>query len=322
MNKTDLVYIGTAIIDVIIKGFDPEPVSATGYRAQSASLNIGGEAVNGAIAAAKLGARTAILCHLGNDAAGSMIEDELIRQGVDVSRIVHSDEHATPVTTMFVADDGSRKSITNRAHRYSFHPERYIEALDGAKAVVLGSLFRAPFDDPEVIRAVAEAAHRGGALVFADTKLPNFAKIGLDDIRDSLPFIDFITPNEDEGRFCTGEDEPEKMVDVFLAKGARNVVIKLGARGCYFRNPEEEIRLPACGIEAVDATGAGDNFLAGLASEMLRGDKAADEMLRDGRIRDALTFANACGAVCSTAVGAGTALKSRRQVLELIGMQS
>ena len=50
----DLICIGTALVDSIIRGFDPEPVSAAGYRAASCSLNVGGEAVNEAIAAAKL----------------------------------------------------------------------------------------------------------------------------------------------------------------------------------------------------------------------------------------------------------------------------
>jgi len=311
MSCSDIVFIGTAIVDVIIKGFEPEPVSVTGYRADSCSLNAGGEAVNGSIAAAKLGARTAILCHLGNDAAGHMIEAELEQQNVDVRYIVHSDEHATPVTTMFVAGDGSRKSITNSAHRYSFHPERHMKSLTGAKAIVLGSLFRAPFDDPQVIKAVAGYAHANGMTVFADTKLPNFTKMSLDAIADSLPLIDYITPNEDEGRFYTGEDEPERMADILLKKGARNVIIKLGGKGCLFRNNEGSIRLPAYPIDAVDATGAGDNFLAGFASALLRGSK----------IEEALVFANACGAVCSTAVGAGTALQSREQILDFIRRQ-
>lgn len=308
MKNAEIVFIGTAIIDAIIKGFDPEPVSVTGYRADSCSLNIGGEAVNGAIASAKLGTRTAILCHLGNDIAGGLLEDELKKHSVDVGHIVHSGEHATPITTMFVAEDGSRKSITNKAHRYSFHPEHYIESLADAKAVVYGSLFRAPFDDPEVIKAVTETARRNGSIVFADTKLPNFVKLSLDDIKDSLSMIDYITPNEDEGRYFTGEDEPERMADVFLAKGAKNVIIKLGGKGCFFKNKEESIYLPAFGIEAVDATGAGDNFLAGFAAEIIRGSS----------VRDALTFANACGAICSTAVGAGTALQSREQVLDFL----
>ena len=327
MSRYDIVFIGTAIIDSIIKGFDPEPVSATGFRAESCSLNIGGEAVNGAIAAAKLGMETAILCSLGNDKAGDMIKAELAEHNVDTSCIVRSDEHPTPVTTMFVAEDGSRKSITNEAHRYNFHPEQYAEAFSDAKAVVLGSLFRAPFDDPDVLRAVVEAAHKSGAFVFADTKLPNFRKLSLDDIKGSLPLIDFITPNEDEARYCTGEDDPDKAADIFLSKGVQNVIIKLGSKGCFFKGrdasesgegskyeegsiyEEETISLPAYDIDAVDATGAGDNFLAGFASEIIQGRS----------IREALTFANACGAICASAVGAGTALQNREQVQNLVG---
>ena len=308
MSKYDILFIGTAIVDSIIKGFDPDPVSAAGYRADSGSLHIGGEAVNGSIAAAKLGMKTAILCPLGDDAAGAMIESALTSYGVDTSLIVRSADHPTPVTTMFVAQDGTRRSITNKAHRYNFHPEQYLDALSDTKAVVLGSLFRAPFDDPGVIRQVVEAAHARGVTVFADTKLPNFTKLKLEDVADSLPMIDYLTPNEDEARYYSGEDEPENMADVFLAAGVRGVIIKLGGKGCLFKSREEKICLPAYDIAAVDASGAGDNFLAGFASEIVRGSS----------VESALTFANACGAICTTAVGACTALQSREQVLALI----
>lgn len=50
-KKYDVICVGMALVDSIIKGFDPEPVSASGYRAESASLNVGGEAVNEAMAA-------------------------------------------------------------------------------------------------------------------------------------------------------------------------------------------------------------------------------------------------------------------------------
>jgi sugar/nucleoside kinase (ribokinase family) len=203
---------------------------------------------------------------------------------------------------------GTRRSITNRAHRYNFHPEQYLDALSDAKAVVLGSLFRAPFDEPDIVRQIVDAAHARGIPVFADTKLPNFTKLKLEDIADSLPMIDCITPNEEEARYYSGENEPGKMADVFLAAGVRSVIIKLGGRGCLFRSREETICLPAYDIDAVDAAGAGDNFLAGFVSEIVRG----------SGIREALAFANACGAVCTTAVGACTALRDREQVLALI----
>ena len=231
----DLICVGMALVDSIIKGFDPEPISASGFRAASGTLSVGGEAVNEAMCAAKLGVKTGILCALGNDQAGDMIEGALSRCGVDTSLILHPEEHATPVTTMFVNEDGTRKSITNGAHRYNFHPERAKERYTSAKGIILGSLFRAPFDDPTIIDEVLKAAKEAGEVIFADTKLPNFRFLTLDDLKESLPLIDYITPNEDEAKYYSGKEEPSEMADVFLEKGVKNVIIKLGGRGCVYR---------------------------------------------------------------------------------------
>ena len=100
----------------------------------------------------------------------------------------------------------------------------------------------------------------------------------------------------------------------------------MGADGCYFKgrgtapagnmgsdtegagSETLEFRVPAFTVDTVDATGAGDNFIAGFASEILRGSD----------IKKALQFASACGAICTTAVGAGTALTGRSQVEEFL----
>lgn len=311
-RSLDLICIGTALVDSIIRGFDPEPVSASGYRAASGSLHVGGEAVNEAMAAAKLGLKTGILCSLGEDEAGEMILRALHRCGVDTSRILRTAEHPTPVTTMFVRADGTRKSITNGAHRYNFHPERDAARFADARALILGSLFRAPFDDPEIVLSVLHEAKAAGQIVFADTKLPNFRFLTLGDLRGALPLIDYLTPNEDEATYYSGKKEPEAMADVFLDRGVKNVIIKLGSRGCFFKNAEESILLPACDVPAVDATGAGDNFIAGFVSELLRGASHTE----------ALRFANACGALCAAAVGAAAALRDREQVLRLLEQQA
>ena len=147
-----------------------------------------------------------------------------------------------------------------------------------------------------------------GLLTVADTKLPNFKVLGLDDVSEALPFIDYITPNEDEAKYYTGKEDPSDMADVFLDYGIKIVIIKLGGKGCFFKNNDHAISLPPYDIEAVDATGAGDNFVAGLVSRLLSGDS----------IDEALKFANACGAICTTAVGASTALKNTKQVMDLI----
>ena len=115
-GRPDLICIGTALVDSIIRGFDPVPVSVSGFTAASGSLNVGGEAVNEAMAAAKLGLITSILCHLGNDDAGDMICHALEKAGVSTGLILLSDDAPTPVTTIFVNEDGSRKSVTNGSH--------------------------------------------------------------------------------------------------------------------------------------------------------------------------------------------------------------
>ena len=308
MEKFDVICIGTAIMDTVIKGFDPQPVSKTGYRAASASLQVGGDAVNEAVASAKLGMRTAILTALGKDPAGEIILRNLQKHGVNTDHIVLSAGHPTPITTIFLNPDGTRRSITNEAHRHSIHPEDHLELLPGTRAVILGSLFRVPFDDPQVISRVVRTAKAAGALVLADTKLPNFRRLSLDDLSDALPFIDYITPNEDEARYYTSEKNVQEMAEVFLERGVQNVIIKQGARGCFFRNKAFSLQLPAFPVDAADCTGAGDHFMTGFLSEILRG----------VGIPDALRFANACGAVCTTAVGAGTALKNREQVLQFM----
>ena len=306
-KEYDLVCAGMALVDSIIRGFRPEPVSASGYVAESCSLNAGGEAVNVSVAAAKLGRKTAVLCALGEDAAGDIVRRTLTQNGVDTDFIVHSPQ--TPVTTMFVNPDGSRRSITTQAHRTGFHPERI--NFPASKALILGSLFRAPFDDPAVIADILSVAKQAGRLTFADTKLPNFRMLRIEDLHDAFPLIDYITPNEDEARYFTGKDQPEAMADVFLRFGVRNVIVKLGKNGCLLKNARETLRLPGYRIQAVDATGAGDNFAAGFIAEILRG-RAKEEALR---------FANACGAVCATAVGASAALRSRQQVLDWMAEQ-
>ncbi len=307
-KEYDHLSIGTDITDCILRGFDPEPVSSYGYTAESCGLSAGGEGVNVSVAASGLGLRTAILCSLGRDGAGRIIEKALLENGVDCTRIVREEGTVTPVTVIFVGEDGNRKSITNLAHKYNFRPDRHGEAIGKASAVALGSLFRAPFNDPEVVLEVVRKAKASGATVYADTKQPNFVRLGLEDLKDSLPYVDYIFPNEAEAKLYTGKEDPEEMAEVLLSYGVKNAVVKLGENGCLFRNAEGSFRLPAYRVDTVDATGAGDNFLAGFISEKLRG---ADDL-------SALRFACACGAICATAVGASGAIRSREQVLDFM----
>ena len=300
----DLACVGVAIVDCIIKNLNDTPLTDRVLYADKTTLMPGGEAVNQSVTASKLGLNTKIICCMGKDYAADILMAELKASNVDTSDIITNNKIITPVAAIFTDDCGNRRSVTTDAHTYNFHPERYADALNNTKAVSIGSLFRAPFNDPEIIFNFVKSAKEKGLPVYADTKMPNANKIGLRDIRDSLPYIDYIFPNEDEAKHYSGRSDIESIADEFLKYGVSNVIIKLGSKGCFLKNKDGSIHLDGYKVKAVDATGAGDNFIAGFIAAKNRNENDAD----------ALVFANACGAVSTEKIGATAALKSYDQI--------
>ena len=141
-----------------------------------------------------------------------------------------------------------------------------------ARIVSLASLFRAPLDRAEVIRSLVRAAKEAGAIVSADTKLPTFREVAVEELADVWPLVDYIFPNEKEAAYYTGETDCAKMAEAFRRLGVRNAIVKAGADGCYVNGEEGVFHLPALPVEVVDSTGAGDNFVAGFLSGVLDGE--------------------------------------------------
>lgn len=90
--------------------------------------------------------------------------------------------------------------------------------------------------------------------------------------------------------------------------GVTNTVLKVGARGCLVHNADTSEIVPAVGRDAVDTTGAGDNFAAGYICVLLRGMNPVD----------AAVFANGVACLSVTRLGATAAVRSLEQVEEFI----
>lgn len=307
-SKADLVCIGAAILDVIMKGFQSEMINTTGYFADSIELCPGGEALNQSIAAAHLGMDVRIVCGMAHDAASDILMKALNESPVNTDHIVYTEGFKPPVALMVVGENADRRSVSTLAHRVNFRPDKDMSFMDGAKAISLDSLFRVPFNDPEIIYKVVSEAKRRGIAVYADTKLPNYNKMTLADIKDSLEMIDCIFPNEKEAEYYSRKTEPEAMADEFLKHGAKGVVVKLGENGCLFKNDKEVYRIAGHKVDAVDATGAGDNLIAGFITIKNEG----------GSNYDATVFANACGALSTTIKGGVNGVRNRRQVEDFL----
>ena len=277
--KTEVLCIGQAVVDCITRGVEDDPFGRGKTRAQSITLNLGGDAVNESFVLSSLGRRAGLVCAVGDDLAGRFVINEASRRGLDISGVTTVPEIATPVANMFVKLDGSRSSVTSAA---SLLPG-YVPSAElicggvrqGARIVSFASLFRAPLDQATIVCGLIKAAHESGAVVCADTKIPTFRKMSLEELEPVLPMIDYIFPNETEAAFLTGMSEEEAdyegMAERLLAKGIGHVVIKAGENGCYGACAEEHFAIPALKVPVVDTTGAGDNLVAGFMDALLKG---------------------------------------------------
>ena len=300
----EIVCIGQAVIDCITRGKEEKPHKKNVYRAENISLNTGGDALNESVILSRLGHQVKLVCGVGNDVAGNLILHEMETRGIDVSDVTQSDSLTTPIANLMVNRDGTRVSINSEATMLTgYSPSEHV--IKGAKVVSLASLFRAPLDDSETIIRLARAAKEQGAILCADTKIPTYRKLTLDDIREIL---DYIFPNENEGEYYTGETEYVAMAEHFRSLGVKNVIIKTGEKGCTVSGEQGQFSMPAYAVNAVDSTGGGDNFVAGFISSLLHG----------GSLRECCQYGTACAAVCVQSIGATTGVKSRESVEEFL----
>jgi len=293
----EVVCVGQALVDCIITGD-----ISTG-KANSITLNPGGEALNEAVNISRLGHMVSLVCGLGSDAAGHMLAVEALNSGVDMNLAVISQTDKTPVTLLMVDEHGERQSVQSHAHEVSFfHPDA--SAFSGAKVITMANLFRAPFTDNGESAEFARKAKEQGAILVADTKLPKGRNASIDELKDVFPYIDYIFPNESEGAYYTGKTEPEDIISVFREAGVKNVLLKRGSRGCVVKTDGEYFHVPAYDVKVVDGIGAGDAFSAGFICGLL---ERMD-------VHQCCELATACAAICIGSAGATAGLHNRAQV--------
>ena len=288
----EVICVGQAVVDCITRG--REDLSPTTSRAASITLSAGGDAVNESVAIAQMGHSAGVVVGLGDDLAGDIVAKVLTDHGVDTSRVQHMPApFATPIANLLIRMDGTRRSISSQASLLpGFVPSP--EAIRGAKVVTLASLFRAPFLNPDAVAQLARAAKEAGAILCADTKLPNYVQLGLDDMRETLSCLDYFFPNDSEAAHFTGRDDFPGMAQVLLDYGVGCAVIKAGDQGCYVATRAEQYMVPALDCKVVDATGAGDHFVAGFVCALLE-DKSLYDCVLAGRqlASDSLAYSGA-----------------------------
>jgi fructokinase len=134
-------------------------------------------------------------------------------------------------------------------------------------------------------------------------------------ILEAWPFANLIKVSQEELEFLSGEQDPRAATRRLWHDRLRLMVVTGGAQGCWYFTPAVHGHVAGYRVVSVDATGAGDAFVAGLLAGLLS-NEAAWESVPD--LEKVLRFANAVGALTTTRRGAIPALPTQAQVLELL----
>jgi ribokinase len=222
----------------------------------------GGKGGNGAVAAARLGARTWFVGAVGDDDFGRAARAALATDGIDVSELLTLDGVATGVAFIMVGADGENSIAVASGANAALMPSHVGDAL-ARLAPSAGDVVLVSHEIPTASAAAALASGRAGG---AATILNPAPADGLD--AATVRLADLVTPNEGElAVLRRAGAEPER------------TLVSLGGRGARLTTPDGTVELPAMPVDAVDTVGAGDTLNGALATGLAEG-RSLDEAAR------------------------------------------
>jgi ribokinase len=262
----------------------------------------GGKGANQAVAAARLGAHVTMIGCVGDDAFGKELLATLARENIDTTHVlVHPDE-ATGVALIQVDAQGQNSIAVASGANFCLtgaDVEKAMQTIGEFDALVM------PLETPlETIYTAAKIASYRGAKVLLNPAPAQVLN------RKLLELVDVLLPNEYEIALMTGVQlqAPASIrlaAEKLLAMGTKNLLVTLGSQGAaLFSGSGQETRIPACSVQAVDTTAAGDCFVGALAVGLCEGQS----------LLAAAEFASAAAALSVTRAGAQPSLPRREEV--------
>ena len=265
----------------------------------------GGKGANQAVAAARMGARTAMVGRVGDDIFGPQLVDGLRSEGIDTSRVSVTPGESSGIASICIDRTGQNRIIQVLGANSTCGGEQttaVATALLGAHTLMLQ--LEVPM---EVSLAAARDARSHGKSVILDPGPVRAMPPAL------LNYSSIVTPNETEAEALVGfpvnsRDTAARAAEALLSKGAEAVVVKLGAQGAYYASEDGTGFQPPFSVRAVDTVAAGDAFNGALAVCLAEGTP----------LHDAVRVACAAGALAVTTTGAQDSMPTRAAVANLL----
>ena len=265
----------------------------------------GGKGANQAVAAARMGARSAMVGRVGDDVFGPQLLDLLRSAGVETGAVGISPGTNSGIAVISVGENGQNRIVQVLGANDTCGDAEYdavAAMLPQASAIMLQLEVSVSLSVK-----VAELVAAHGVQVILDPGPVRPVP------RDFYQSVSIITPNETEAEALVGYPITDmraagRAADELLARGVGSAVIKLGSQGAFWANGDGSGQVPQFAVQAVDTVAAGDAFNGALAVA-----------LSEGRsLESAVRWGCAAGALSVTRVGAQDSMPEREEVLTLM----
>lgn len=309
----DILTIGEVLIDLTQTGRDEKGIPQF-------AANPGGAPANLAVAASRLGAKTAFIGKVGADGFGRYLSDVLTQNGVDASGVAVDRQHPTTMAVVSVDASGERDfSFYRGANADVMLSKEDIPdaALEGARIVHFGSVSLTA--DPSR-SATLDAVRRAKAMGKTITYDPNYrANLWPDQdtavaqMKAPLDLVDILKVSDEELPLLTGTTDCESGTAQLAAHGIGLIFVTLGPDGVFYRMGEKTGHVAGVPCKVGDTNGAGDTFFGAALSKLCKEDLTA---LTVEKLEQVLAFANKAASITTSRHGAIPAMPTLAEMGE------
>ena len=312
----DVVAIGELLIDFTFKSADAE-----GYPTMEA--HPGGAPANFLAALNQYGYKTAMLGKVGNDTFGKLLLGTLEKAGIETKGMIVSDDVFTTLAFVTLDESGDREFSFARkpgADTQIAFDEIDLSLVDTAKVLHFGTLSLTDEPARTATYRLVEYAKNHGKLVTYDPNLRKPLWKNLEEAKEQLlwglQYADVVKISDEEVEFLFGLDPKAGAAHILENYPVKLVFVTCGADGCVFQNKTCSGHVPGLsGISVVDTTGAGDIFGGSAVSQLLKYEKAPEE-LNEEELRQIVRFACTAAGLSTTKPGGISSVPALETVLE------
>lgn len=301
-EAADVVCVASWNADLISKVARPLARGET-LMASAFSISPGGKGSNAAVAAARQGARVALIARIGDDDFGRMGMELWQAEGIATQHVEQVAGERSGVAQILVYEDGDNSIAVYPGAGTGLgarHAQAAAALLAGCRVVMASCEVPA-----EATLQAFRLARAAGALTLLN---PAPARPLSDEL---LALVDVLTPNESELYLLAGEahaGSADQAAARLLSRGARAVLVTLGAAGCrLYQAGQAPHSIPGRPMAVRDTIGAGDTFTGALAAALARGEA----------LPDAMQWANTAAALSVTRHGAIDGIPRHAEVAAL-----